>query len=116
MCNPPFAGIEKWLLHALSLATGSVAVFARLALLEGVARGRLFRSTPLSRVWVHSGRVPCPPGEQAPPLDAWSRTTITGGFVAYAWFVWERGYTGDPRLGLLPLERAGDRQGELLRA
>lgn len=104
MCNPPFAGIEKWLLHALSLATGSVAVFARLALLEGVARGRLFRSTPLSRVWVHSGRVPCPPGEQAPPLDAWSRTTITGG------------YTGDPRLGLLPLERAGDRQGELLRA
>jgi len=100
--NPPFEQIELWVRQALRLATDKVAIFGRLALLEGIRRGAWFPTTPLSRVWACSQRVPCPPGETAPPIDAWDRDTITGGFVAYAWFVWQHGHTDEPRLGWLP--------------
>ena len=33
---------------------------------------------------------------------AWLRNTVKGGFVAYAWFVWTLGYTGEPLDGFLP--------------
>lgn len=113
VCNPPFADIEDWIRHAVRLASGKVAIFCRLALLEGVGRASLFRATGLSRVWVCSGRVPCPPGQDAPPIDAWGRGTIKGGFIAYAWFVWDRGHVGDWRGGFLPLPNPHDPQPDL---
>lgn len=104
--NPPFAVIEQWIEHALRLAEGKVAIFGQLSLLAGQRRGAWFPHTPLSRVWVCSKRVPCPPGEQAPAIDAWDRDTITGGFIDYAWLVWTHGYAGEPRLGWLPRQRS----------
>ena len=113
VCNPPFNVIERWIQHALQLTTGKVAIFGTLRMLEGVGRAKLFRATPLARVWVCSDRVPCPPGEQAPAIEAWERGTISGTFVPYAWFVWQHGHVGDWTGGFLPLPR--DRvQGELL--
>jgi hypothetical protein len=106
--NPPFDIIDRWIPRALRLTSGKVAIFGRLALLEGVDRGKLFQSTPLSRIWVFSGRVPCPPGEQAPPIDAWPRSILKGAFIAYAWFVWRHGHVGDPLTGFLPrIQRDG---------
>jgi hypothetical protein len=102
VCNPPFGVINRWIPHALRLAPGKVAIFARLALLEGAQRGAFFQRSPLSRVWVCSARVPCPPGADAPAIADWRRDTIKGAFVPYAWFVWSRGYAGEPLLGFLP--------------
>ena len=87
------ASLVPFLLHALKLTTGKVALLARLALLEGQKRRALFQSTPLARVWVSSRRVSMPPGGTDIPAK--------GGAIAYAWFVWERGYSGAPSLGWL---------------
>ncbi len=93
--NPPFKLAEEFAVHALRASRCKVAFLCRLAWLEGKARRRLFCSTPLARVWVHSSRVPIwrtgePGGKN------------TGGIIAFAWFVWDRGHIGPPTLGWLP--------------
>lgn len=89
--NPPYNVIEQVIDHALLLAERKVALLARLALLEGQKRRRFLQGTPLARVWVSSRRVSMPPG--GTDIEA------KGGSIAYAWFVWERGYRGKPEIG-----------------
>ena len=89
--NPPYGVIEQYAQHALAATTHKVALLARLAFLEGRKRQAFFRSTPLARVWVSSRRMSMPPGG--------SGIEAKGGAIAYAWFVWEHGYTGKPVLG-----------------
>lgn len=91
--NPPYGIIEQFLDHALSLATGKVALLARLAFLEGQKRRSLFLNTPLARVWVSSRRVSMPPGGSDVPAK--------GGSIAYAWFVWDHAHAGPPTIGWL---------------
>lgn len=105
ICNPPYALIEPWVDKALALAKGKVAIFARLALLEGIRRREWFGRTPLARVLVCSQRVSCPPGELAPPLDMQDPEWPSGGAVAYAWFVWDHAHAGAPAIGWLPPHR-----------
>jgi hypothetical protein len=88
--NPPYANIEKYIEHALLLASDRVIVLARLALLEGRARRLFFETTPLARVYVSSGRVSMPPGG--------SDVRAAGGSVAFAWFVWQHGWLDKPVL------------------
>lgn len=89
--NPPYGIIEAWIEHALTCTTGKVAILARLALLEGQKRKAFFARTPLARVWVSSRRASMPPGGSDLPAS--------GGAIAYAWFVWEHGHTGQATLG-----------------
>jgi hypothetical protein len=96
--NPPYGIIEPFLKHALLLThehQGKVAFLARLAFLEGKARQKMFRETPLARVWVSSRRVSMPPGGTDVPAK--------GGTTAYAWFVWDHTHSGAPTLDWLPL-------------
>lgn len=92
--NPPFTLAEEFIRHALSLKLpGKVAIFARLALLEGRHRGRtLWREHPPARVWVYPYRVPL----------ARNGGEFQTGLIAFAWFVWD-GETGpgETRLGWL---------------
>lgn len=88
--NPPFKLIEPFIEHALSLTTGKVAMLARLALLEGKARQKLFLSTPLARVWVFSKRL---------HISRAGEPSKGNGMVAFAWYVWEHGHSGPPSLG-----------------
>jgi hypothetical protein len=90
--NPPFKLASEFIEKALQLTTGKVAMFLRLAFLEGVERGTLFPGQPLARVWVMSRRVPMWRGEVRDEI---------GSLMAMAWFVWEHGYTGPPQLGWL---------------
>ena len=93
--NPPFKLAEEFASRAVSLCTGKVAIFERLAWLEGKARGKFFREHPPSRVWVFSGRLPMMHrfGYDGPKSSS---------TVAYAWFVWDTDATGDTALGWLP--------------
>lgn len=90
VCNPPFKLAEPFIRKALLMAHRKVAMLLRLAFLEGQRRAELFVSTPLARVHVFSWRISMPPGGQ--------NIKATGGSVAFAWFVWERGYEGPPTL------------------
>ncbi len=91
--NPPYGVIEAYIKRALALTTSKVAILARLALLEGIKRRAMFKSTPLARVWASSRRMSMPPGG--------TDTKASGGAIAYAWFVWEHGYAGKPELDWL---------------
>lgn len=98
--NPPFRWASEFIDRALMLTTGKVALFLRLAFLEGVGRpgieGRkaMFERTPLARVWVMSRRVQIQRGRLAGEGD-------TNGVMAFAWFVWEHGHEGPWQGGFL---------------
>lgn len=90
--NPPFKMVAPFMRQALGLSTGKVALLLRLACLEGTERREIFASTPLARVWVFSKRL---------TMYREGKATGEGGMLAFAWFVWEHGYTGKPELGWL---------------
>lgn len=97
--NPPFGRDmpEKFAKKALMVASGKVAVFARLAWLEGQRRYQtLWSEHPPARIWVFPDRVPLARGggdEQT-------------GLIAFAWFVWEPGHSAPiSSLGWLPPTR-----------
>jgi hypothetical protein len=112
--NPPFESAHAFIAHALKLLAPElrdhlrapsrrslaactppkVAMFLRLAFLEGRTRGAWFPSTPLARVYVMSARVNIQRGKIAEAGDR-------GGTMAFAWFVWQLGYRGPPILHFL---------------
>ena len=65
-------------------------MFLKIQFLEGKARRELFRSHPPKVVYVSSSRLLC-----APNGDFEHATKSGGSAVAYAWFVWEKGFKGD---------------------
>ena len=92
--NPPFNRAREFVTTALAMGPHKVAVLQRLAWPEGVDRSAWMRQTPLARVWVFPWRLSMPPGD--------SDVTAKGGAVAFAWYVWERGWRGPAQLGWLP--------------
>jgi hypothetical protein len=93
--NPPFKMTTEFIEHALKLTTGKVAMLGKVAWLEGEnRRKRLFHGAPICAVHVFSKRLNIWRGRAATENDS-------GGMIAFAWFVWEHGYTGKPTLGWL---------------
>jgi hypothetical protein len=92
--NPPFGMAQEFVEKALTLSTGKVAMFLRLAFLESLQRGHWLPTTPLARVWVMSRRVPMQRGRLSEAGDG-------HGVLAVAWFVWDHSYVGKPTLGWL---------------
>lgn len=88
--NPPYKYAKEFVEQALSLSMDSakVAMFLKLTFLEGQARKKLFNEYPPARIYVFSGRVKC-----AKNGDFQS---VGSSAVAYAWFVWVKGFKGDP--------------------
>jgi hypothetical protein len=83
--NPPFKIGTKFTLHALNLASKKIAIFNKLSFLEGKERrDKLFSLGHLERVWVFGERVGFNGG---------------GGMLAFAWFVFNKEYNGEARLG-----------------
>lgn len=92
--NPPFRLAEEFVSKALPLAREGVAILARTVFLESVGRyNKIFSSTPPSRFAQFSERVPMIRGR----LDI-KATTATG----YAWLIWERKFSGHPKLMWVP--------------
>ena len=97
--NPPFKYMQQFIAKALDLSSGKVAMLGRLAFLEGARKRLMFESTPIARVWVFSRRIPMLRNGEA--MGESMRKHGGGGMIAFAWFVWEHGYTGKPTLGWL---------------
>lgn len=87
--NPPYKFAAEFVERALELVDNGrkVAMLLRLNFLEGKARHALFEKYPPKTVWVSSGRLICAKNGD---FETYHENTA----VAYAWFVWEKGYNG----------------------
>ena len=90
--NPPYSLAYEIIVRALSLVRDGrkVAMFLKVTFLEGKERRKLFEVYPPKTIWVSSSRIQCAKNGEFARMKAGG-----GSAVAYAWFVWEKGYKGD---------------------
>lgn len=90
--NPPYNIAKDFVNHALSIIPigNKVAMLLKITFLESKSRGELFKQNPPIRIYVYSERIAC---------------AINGNFdkakssaICYAWFIWEKGYSGSPSI------------------
>jgi hypothetical protein len=90
--NPPYKYAKEFVYKALELIPkgNKIAMFLKIQFLEGKARKKLFMKCPPKTIYVSSSRLLC-----AKNGDFQKIIKGGGSAVAYAWFVWIKGYTGD---------------------
>ena len=71
-----------------------VAMFLKVQFLEGKARRKLFEKYPPKQIWVASSRLLCAKNGEFEKMRQGG-----GSAVAYAWFIWEKGYKGKTTIG-----------------
>lgn len=88
--NPPYKYALDFCQTALdTVKVGhKVAMFLKLTFLEGKGRKDFFKKNPPKTVYVFSGRMNCAKNGDF--------ETQVSSAVAYAWYVWEKGFHGDP--------------------
>ena len=87
--NPPYALAKDFVLKSLSLLSPGrkVYMFLKLTFLEGKTRyAEIYSKYPPKNVYVSSERVVC--------AENGDFIKYNSSAVAYAWFVWEKGYKG----------------------
>ena len=94
--NPPYGLATKFVQHALTISTNGckIACLLKLTFLEGKARKKLFMTHPPKYVYVFSSRIGCAKDGKF-KVDKTTGELYVGSAIAYAWFVWEKGYTGN---------------------
>ncbi len=87
--NPPYKYATDFIYTALELVMegNKVAMFLKIQFLEGKARKKLFMKYPPKIVYVSSSRLNCAMNGE---FDKYPSSA-----VAYAWYVWEKGFTGE---------------------
>lgn len=90
--NPPYKYGKEFVYKALELIPDGrkVCMFLKLQFMEGKARKLLFEKYPPKTIYVSSSRLLC-----AKNADFNGMRAGGGSAVAYAWYVWEKGYYGD---------------------
>lgn len=88
--NPPYAMALEFVEHAIDIVGEGrkVAMFLKIQFLEGKARRALFDKTPPKVVYVCSGRMTCAPNGDF-------KNAGKSSSICYAWYLWEKGFTGD---------------------
>ena len=91
--NPPFRRAEEFIEKALSIIPdwSKVAMFLKIQFLEGKGRRELFNYAPPYRIYVFSSRIKCVINGDFDKMEHNSA-------VAYAWFIWKKGYRGRPEI------------------
>ena len=89
--NPPYKIAKEFIEHSLSIIPkgNKVAMFLKLQFMEGKARKKLFKTNPPKTIYVSSSRILC-----AKNADFDGMIAGGGSAVAYAWYVWEKGFSG----------------------
>lgn len=84
--NPPYKYAQEFIEHALELVPDGhkVCMFLKLTFLESQRRRKMFEKYPPKTIWVSSSRIQCGKNGIFEPSA-----------VAYAWYVWEKGYNGE---------------------
>nr|DAS58898.1 MAG TPA: adenine-specific methyltransferase [Caudoviricetes sp.] len=88
--NPPYKYATEFAEKALELVAKyqKVAMFLKLTFMESKKRKSFFQKYPPRKVYVSSGRLMCGFNGQF--------KENSGRAIAYAWYVWEKGFKGDP--------------------
>lgn len=84
---------QSFIQHALDISSDGtkIAMFLKLTFLESKSRKELFEKYPFKTLYVSSSRLQC-----AKNGDFKKYSKSTGTAVAYGWYVWEKGFKGDP--------------------
>lgn len=94
LTNPPYKLAKQFVLKGLDLLPNEncrLYMFLKLTFLEGKARyNEIFSKTPPHKVYVFSERIMCAKNGEFERMKAGG-----GSATAFAWFVWQKGYTGD---------------------
>ena len=88
--NPPYKYAKEFVEHALEISPNGtrVAMLLKLIFLEGKGRRALFKRYPPKYIYVFSERILCALGGDF--------TKQYHSAMCYAWFVWEKGFNGEP--------------------
>ena len=89
--NPPYKYAREFVERALDIVADGkkAAMFLRLLFLESKARKKLFLKHPPKTVYVSSSRLRCAKN------GVFDKGIAA---MAFAWFVWEKGYTGETKI------------------
>ena len=87
--NPPYKYAKEFVEKALYLDDESryVCMFLKVLFLESQSRKELFTKFPPKVIYVSSSRINCAKNGDF--------NTYTSSAVAYAWFIWQKGYAGE---------------------
>lgn len=90
--NPPYKFAVDFVYKALRIIPEGhkVAMFLKVQFLEGKERRQLFDLFPPKTIYVSSSRILCAKNGSFAEMKSFG-----GGAIAYAWFVWEKGWKGD---------------------
>jgi hypothetical protein len=93
--NPPYIYAKEFVEKALQIISNGnkVAMFLKVQFMEGKGRKQLFVKYPPKTIWVSSSRLNC-----AKNGDFHGLRISGGSAVAYAWWIWEKGFNGDTTL------------------
>ena len=93
--NPPYKYAKEFIEKSLQIVPDGckIAMFLKVQFLEGKARKKLFTEHPPKTVYISSSRLLC-----AKNADFKGMIDGGGSAVAYAWFVWEKGFKGTTEL------------------
>lgn len=97
--NPPFKLAVPFIKRGLELVPDGrkVCMFLKLQFLEGQERKEFFKQYPPKTVYVSSSRIACAMNGEFMKLNKKTgKMEKIANAVAYAWFVWEKGFKGDP--------------------
>jgi len=93
--NPPYKFGQQFIEKALDIINNGnkVAMFLKLQFMEGKNRKKLFIKNPPKTIYVSSSRLMCAKnGEFEKMIDN------GGSAIAYGWYVWEKGYSGNTQI------------------
>lgn len=108
--NPPYKYAKEFVEKSLQFVKmgNKVAMLLKLTFLEGQGRKPMFLKNPPKYVYVFSARTLCAKngefmtncvnkdGEPIKNKDGTIKQKKLSNAVAYAWFVWEKGFKGEP--------------------
>lgn len=88
--NPPYKKALDFVKKAIQVVAegNKVVMFLKLTFLEGKARRKFFEENPPKKILVSSSRLNCAKN------GAFEKYPSSA--VAYAWFIWEKGFKGKP--------------------
>lgn len=95
LTNPPYKYAKEFVEHGIELIQDGnyVIMFLKLQFLEGKARREMFKKYPPKYVYVFSSRQRCAMNGN---FEKYANEGESHGAVAYCWFMWEKGFKGDP--------------------
>ncbi len=90
--NPPFKYANEFVNKALDIVNkgSKIAMFLKIQFLEGTKRYEIFQKNPPKIIYVASKRYGCSENGK------FNTEGNTVSAICYCWYIWEKGYQGDP--------------------